>query len=82
MFGIAFTSFTGCAWLGNRITPHSCMYGGTHLDLMAILYPPFILDTYGLSIPLGLIDLPASFIMDTFTLEQEWGKICRPWTQL
>ncbi len=81
MLGIAVVACLGCAGLGNLINHRSCMYGGTQMDLAAIVYPPFILSTYGLSIPLGLLDLPGTFVVDTLLVEQNWGKSCPSWSE-
>ncbi|WP_157832178.1 YceK/YidQ family lipoprotein [Pseudomonas sp. S09G 359] len=69
LLGLVFTVLTGCGSLGAAIMNGPlCPYQGVHLDFNAITDWQTILITKGFIIPLAIIDLPLSFVVDTFSL--------------
>lgn len=60
---------SGCAAVGAVVmNGPTCPYQGVHLDVHAATDWSMIKGTYGLVIPLAIIDLPFSFVFDTLTL--------------
>jgi uncharacterized protein YceK len=69
---------SGCGSLGAGITHGpNCPYQGVHLDFWATTNWATLKSTYGSIIPLAIIDLPFSFVFDTFVLEKaDGGDLC------
>lgn len=69
LLGLVFPLLTGCGSLGATImNGPQCPYQGVHLDFHAITDWQAILITKGFIIPSIIIDLPSSFVVDTFSL--------------
>ncbi|SDV07264.1 YceK/YidQ family lipoprotein [Pseudomonas mucidolens] len=51
----------------------TCPYQGVQLDVYAATDWATLKSTYGGILPLAIIDLPFSFVFDTFTLEKADG---------
>lgn len=69
LLGVITILISGCAALGAVVmNGPTCPYQGVHLDFHAATNWSMIKGTYGLIIPLAIIDLPFSFVFDTLTL--------------
>ncbi|MNE34941.1 lipoprotein [compost metagenome] len=65
---------SGCGSFGAGVMHGpSCPYQGVHLDFWAATDWSTVKNTYGVIIPMAIIDLPFSFVFDTFTLEKADG---------
>lgn len=74
-----FSTFPGCGHLASSISGKPCPYGGVQTDLAAMVHPKIIIESYGAIIPLAIIDMPASFALDTLKLGETIGKECPAW---
>jgi len=80
--GLAYLGLSGCGTLSAAMTNQEiCPYHGVQYDLIAATDWEMIKTTFGVIIPLAIIDLPFSFILDTLYLtEVEEDNKCRsPW---
>lgn len=69
VLGSAAIFISGCGSLGAAtMNGPFCPYQGVHLDIFSITDWSMIKATTGFVIPLGVIDLPFSFVVDTLTL--------------
>ncbi|WP_375154757.1 YceK/YidQ family lipoprotein [Pseudomonas sp. PDM25] len=65
---------SGCGSFGAvLIHGPTCPYQGVHLDLYAATDWTTIKYTYGAIVPLAIIDVPFSFVFDTFSLGYATG---------
>lgn len=80
--GLAFISLAGCGTLGAAISNQEiCPYHGVQLDLMAATDWNTIQSTFGAIIPLAIVDLPFSFVLDTVYLSEvkDDNNCTSPW---
>jgi uncharacterized protein YceK len=72
--GLIVVSISGCGsfWAGVVHGP-TCPYQGVQFDFKMATNWDAIKGTYGFVIPLAVVDLPFSFVVDTFTLGQADG---------
>jgi len=69
--GLFVLSISGCGSIGAGLAyGPNCPYQGVQFDFKAATSWNFIKETYGFVIPLAIIDLPFSFVFDTFALER------------
>jgi len=74
LLGAVMTTISGCGYIGAGVTNGpQCPYQGVHLDLYSITDWETIKSTYGLVIPLAIVDLPFSFVFDTLVIDKADG---------
>ena len=80
--GLMIISLSGCGTFGAALgNQEICPYHGVQLDLIAATDRDTILSTFGVIIPLAIVDLPFSFVLDTIYLKdvKENNNCTSPW---
>ena len=80
--GLMIISLSGCGTFGAALgNQEICPYHGVQLDLIAATDWDTILSTFGVIIPLAIVDLPFSFVLDTIYLKdvKENNNCTSPW---